>query len=284
MNFLNTAACIVLSVFVSSVALAEDESAILEKLYVDSGLEILIDYLPASVSQAIEAEKTTIAPEDRVPEEFWQLLLEKVADDFSPEQMKRVIFEDLRDGMTDEEINKNIDWVNTPLGKKTKRISETVYSVEGAANLEKCISELGVNPPSDLRSQQVKSLDESLQATEVGLELIKTMQVAIATAGNLSLPTQLHLPIEEIAEPFDLFIDTLREQLRSYTESSYVCIFESLSNDEMGSYLAELETPHATSFYQAMVKGLKQAVFNSSFQFGESVVEISELLEDHQEI
>ena len=284
MNFLNTAACTVLSVFVSSVALAEDESAILEKLYVDSGLEILIDYLPASVSQAIEAEKTTIAPEDRVPEEFWQLLLEKVADDFSPEQMKRVIFEDLRDGMTDEEINKNIDWVNTPLGKKTKRISETVYSVEGAANLEKCISELGVNPPSDLRSQQVKSLDESLQATEVGLELIKTMQVAIATAGNLSLPTQLHLPIEEIAEPFDLFIDTLREQLRSYTESSYVCIFESLSNDEMGSYLAELETPHATSFYQAMVKGLKQAVFNSSFQFGESVVEISELLEDHQEI
>ena len=130
----------------------------------------------------------------------------------------------------------------------------------------------------------MKSLDESLQATEVGLELIKTMQVAIATAGNLSLPTQLHLPIEEIAEPFDLFIDTLREQLRSYTESSYVCIFESLSNDEMGSYLAELETPHATSFYQAMVKGLKQAVFNSSFQFGESVVEISELLEDHQEI
>ena len=151
MNFLNTAACTVLSVFVSSVALAEDESAILEKLYVDSGLEILIDYLPASVSQAIEAEKTTIAPEDRVPEEFWQLLLEKVADDFSPEQMKSVIFEDLRDGMTDEEINKNIDWVNTPLGKKTKRISETVYSVEGAANLEKCISELGVNPPSDLR-------------------------------------------------------------------------------------------------------------------------------------
>jgi len=46
----------------------------------------------------------------------------------SADGMKRVIMEDLKDGLTEEEISKNIEWLSTPLGKKTKRISETVYS------------------------------------------------------------------------------------------------------------------------------------------------------------
>jgi len=290
MNFLKTVGCIALSGFMSSVALAEDKSAILEKLYVDSGLELLINFLPISVREGIENERASIAPDDSVPEEFWNYLLDKVEVDFSADGMKRVIMEDLKDGMTDEEIRKNIEWLNTPLGKKTKQISETVYSTEGSEKLDKCISELATNsngdtdPNTERRVEQVKALDELLQSTEVGLELIKTMQVAIATAGNLSLPNQLHLPIEEIAEPFDLFIDTIRQQLKAYTQSSYICIFESLSNAEMNSYITELETPHSTSFYEAMVKGLRQAFFNSSFAFGESVVEISKQLEDHQEI
>ncbi len=290
MKFLKTIGCLVLSGFISSVALADTHSSTLEKLYVDSGLELLINSLPVSVRQSIESDKTTIAPDESVPEEYWQYLLEKVDVDFSADGMKRVIMEDLKDGLTEEEISKNIEWLSTPLGKKTKRISETVYSTEGAEDLDKCIADLetssdaDINPNAQQRVQQVKTLDELLQSTEVGLELIKTMQVAIATAGNLSLPSQLHLPIEEIAEPFDLFIDTIRKQLKAYTLSSYICIFDSLSNTEMDNYITELETPHATSFYKAMVKGLRQAFFNSSFAFGESVVKMSKQLEDHQEI
>jgi len=57
MSVLKIVGFIALSGIFSSLALADDESLKLEKLYVDSGLEILINYMPTSVKQGIENEK-----------------------------------------------------------------------------------------------------------------------------------------------------------------------------------------------------------------------------------
>ena len=284
MKLLKIVSCIVLTGALSSLALADGQSAKLEKLYVDSGLELMINYMPSNIRQSIESEKSTIAPGENVPDEFWDLLLERVEDDFSPRDMKRVLMEDLAEGMTDQEIDKNLEWSNTSIGIKAKGLIEAVYSDEGTIALEQCMAGLAATPPAQDRMQQVRTLDELAQGTEFNLEIIKIMQSAIMTAANLSLPSQQQIPAEQINQQIDRLIDPIQGQLATYTQSSYICIFKPLSNDEMDLYLAELKEPHADRFYKAMVKGLKQAFFNGSFAFGKSVAQISRQLQDHQEI
>jgi len=233
MNFLKLSVCATLALFFSSLTLADGHSEKLEKLYIDSGLELMINYMPRAVSQGIE---------------------------------------------------KNLEWSNTPLGKKTKQLLESVYSDEGTVALDQCLAALATSPPDAARMKQVQALDELVQGTELNLEIIKIMQSAIATAANLSLPKQHQMPAEQINQQINSLIDPMRGELKAYTQSSYVCMYKPLSNGELDSFLSELEQPHADRFYQAMVKGIRQAFFNSSFAFGKSVAEISRQLEDQNEI
>lgn len=277
-------ALIALIGFFSTVTLAQERAMLIEKLYKDSGLEPMVNALPISIAQGIEGQKSAISQGQDLPDKFWQLLLERISEDFSAENIKRVMLDDLDNGLTDQEIKANLDWSQTQLGKKAKQLSESVYSDEGVAKLNQCMLKPGLNPPDENRVEQVEALNELLKATELTMEMVKITQIASATAANLSLPKHLQMPTQQINEQINGLVDPMHEQMRSLTLTSYYCIFESFSNEEMDDYLVELEKPHSQSFYQAIVKGLKQSFYNGTFNFGESVVEISKQLADFREL
>ncbi len=267
------------------MAYAQDQKeALVQELYVKSGLEKQMEQIPLTVQagfdQAVQGEDRS----QKLPKNIEATIRGLAPEAFAPESLKKVVLPDLKEHLTVPEIKQVLKWLDSPLGKECTRLEEAASTPAGLTEMERYGAKLKNSPPTAQRLNLIRKFDAAVKATESNVEIAVNIQIAIALAINATLPVQQQKPLKEIAREVERIRPEIEADMRTQTLVSLLYTYRSLSEAQMRHYLEFVKSPAGSKYQRVSTAAVKKAIIDGSIRLGKAVGEAMKQLEGQSEV
>ncbi len=273
--------CIVLLLGLGAVH-ADDAARLYGELYQRSGLEAQLAQTPALIIQNFRQE--TARGKGAVPRDVVDDVAREIRKAFSPSVLRAVITAYLRGHLAEADARSALQWLDTPLGVRITRLEEQAASPAGQVAIERFAETLDKSTMSREQVQLVKRLMDATQAVEMTLDLTLTIQKAVAAA---ALAASQQEGLETLPELFAQ-IDGRREEMRLYFDRtlliSALYTYQSLTPEELRSYLKFISTRVGKRYQQTMFEGLRQASAQAALRLGTALGKLGDTLRSRKSL
>ncbi len=247
--------------------------SLVRDLYVKSGMKEQLVQLPTVIQIALDQQYEENTDLKKLPKNVLSTIRGLVPQAFAENRMKNRVIEELSQGMTDEEIQETLAWLNSPIGEKCTKLEEAAASPEAFSEMQDYGEEIKKSPPSAERLQALRKLDSAARFTEGAVEMTINLQTAVALAVIATLPAEKRLPPEEIEREMQKDRPALESQVRSQTFVQLVYTYRSLSNEEVASYVKFATSPTGKKYTDISELALRKATLEGGLRWGRAVGE-----------
>jgi hypothetical protein len=257
-----------------AVAHSQNQNELIQSLYLKSGIDKQVRQLPlliqSSVAQALETDDRI----NELPRHTKSAISGSVPEAFSPERIKKTILKEVKATMTVKDLDKVLNWLDSPLGKKCTRLEAAASTPETLVEVKKFAARLKQAPPAAERLDMLRRLDAAVKATETNVEIAMNTQLAVAFAVVKSLPQEQQGPLKDIAAQLEKNRPQIKAVMKSQTLLFALYAYRGLTNAELEKYIRFATSPAGTKYHGATISGFKKALLDGSLKWGKSIAGI----------
>ena len=104
--------------------------------------------------------------------------------------------------LTDQDLIAALEWLDSPIGRKFSELEEASSTPEAVGRIGEFVAQMQNSPPSKERIETLQTLDSLIRASETSVEMLLSMQVALAAANACRSSRCRTL----VPRPFDRFV------------------------------------------------------------------------------
>lgn len=252
-------------------AAAGDEEALLEALFVESGMDHQVSQLGNLIRTDFdEAIAAGIANEALPPG-----LVPKVRDAlklvFAPEPIKATLVAEWQRTLDGEDLQAVLDWLRSPIGRECTRLEAAASSPLGYLDMQQFATDLVHAPPSRERTAILREIDAVTKMTETTVEVAMNTQLAVVAAITDKLPRDQGTAYDQVAALIERDRPRVEVAAREETLVSLLFTYRSLSDDELRRLLAFARSAPGARYYEASAAGLGKAILDGTYAMGEVI-------------
>ena len=262
--------------FVLPVAtMAQDnKEALIQDLYGKSGLEKQVGQLPMVIQVGFDQ---AVAMDDRlkvIPRSVIGEMRAYIETVFAPEKIKRIILGECRKKLSIDDLKKVIEWLDSPIGRKFTQLEEVASTPEKYTEMQQFALKLQESPPLPERVKIIQLLDSAVKATETSVELAMNTQLAVTIAIVASLPKEQQPTYDNLVAAIEQTRPQIEDAMRIQTIVSLLFTYSSVAHAELDRYIAFASSPAGINYHNATISGLKRAMLEGSYKWGELIADI----------
>lgn len=222
-----------------------------------SGVNKELSGLPDSVKAGMQQSRQRGAP---LTEEQFTKIEKAVGVAFAPKRVTNTISKRLKSDLTESDAKKLLVWYKSDLGKKITKAEDDAATPEAQNDMLNQAESLLAD---EERVKLAKRIDETVNVTEIMLELQKNTATTIYTSLSKAMNPGKEVDLEAFEERFAAQEDQMRQQLKQYTTLSLVYKYKKLSVSDVEKYTEFLAKPYAKKFNDSVINGIREALNNS---------------------
>jgi len=266
------------------LAIVQDQhEALVQELYVKSGLAKQIQDVPRSIQAGLDQPLMETEQFPKPSPRVVALMKALAAEAFAPEKLKAVVLPELKTGLTTSDLQAALKWLDSPLGIKCTRLEEEASTPEAYPEIDKYAALLKKSPPTPERLKIIQELDAALKASQTSVEMALNLQVALLLAVNATLPKEQQQSPAEILDEIKQHRPEIESALQLESLVSLFYTYRSLTEAEIKQYI-KFATSSAGSKYQEVADAaVKKALIAGGIRWGEAIGEAMKQLEGQTE-
>lgn len=266
------------------LAAAQDQhEALVQELYVKSGLAKQIQDVPRSIQAGLDQPMLEAEQFPKPSLRVIALMKALAPEAFAPEKLKAVVLPQLKTGLTTSDLQAALKWLDSPLGIKCTRLEEEASTPEAYPEIDKYAAQLKKSPPTPERLKIIQKLDAALKASQTSVEMALNLQVALLLAVNATLPKEQQQSPAEILGEMEQHRPEIESALQLESLVSLFYTYRSLTEAEINQYI-KFATSSAGSKYQEVADAaVKKALIAGGIRWGEAIGEAMKQLEGQTE-
>lgn len=212
-----------------------ERAALIDELIAGSGIDAVIDELPANLAAQFEALPPNVYDDD--VDRYAKAMLAAADLDRFREAVKALL-----EANYDPKRYKAIrDVLATPFARKMLAVELAANRPEAQAGLEQFLT----NPPANLsvkRLALIHKIDKGAHVTESMWILASDVAVGIAISKADTLPEDFHLELTDLREARNQTRGVMWDGLAELTEVSLAYMYRDVPDEELAQYVAMYES------------------------------------------
>lgn len=197
-------------------------------------------------------------------------MMDIFAQSFSPDSMIHSIRETFRNQYKPASADSTIEWLNTPNTQKALNFEKEFYTLQGIRKRVVNRYELQKNPPSQRRTELIKSLKKDMSASQSEIESQAIIFRALVSAFS-TLSDQRSFSEQQI----DTFVNNYRGQVQSQIDQQIVdqllIKYHGLDNETLQKYASFFATEHGQWLSETTSESIHNALQKASDRFLKSI-------------
>ena len=232
----------------------------LQALYVKSGLEKQLQQFPLLIQAGVDQALMTDSAAKKLPRNIVSAIRRAISDAFVPAHMKELLLHELSERLSDEDMRKVLEWLNSSTGTKCTLLEEAATTPEAFAEIQSFAREVQSAPPPKERVEVLKELDVAVGATKGAVAIALNTQVAVAVTILGSFPTERQRPLDDILSEVEKARPAIEAAIGPQVMMSFLYAYRTLSMSELQAYVEFARSPEGVKYHAASNAGM-QAVF-----------------------
>jgi hypothetical protein len=265
---------IVFVVLPGTTTARDSKEGLLQDLYGKSGLEKQIVQLPMVVQAGFDQAAETDDRLKAMPRNVVGEIRASIRTVFAPENIKKAILDECREKLSIDDMKEVMEWLDSPLGHRFARLEEAASTPEKYTEMQQFAQTLQESPPLPERLEIIRRLDDAAKATETSVEVAMNTQLAITIAVVASLPKEQQPTYDKLAAVVEQTRPQIESAMQTQTIISLLYTYSNVSDAELGRYIGFASSPTGKIYHEATISGLKKALLEGSYKWGESIAEI----------
>lgn len=265
--------CFMIGALWPHILYAQDKNALVEELYVKSGMQKQIEQVPLLLQVAFEqaSKKNTIVR--KLPEDVSSTITALAQKAFAPGILKEAVIRELRENLTIADIQKVLSWLDSPMGKRCTQLEEAASTPEGQAAMRQYAAALQNSPPSQERLEIFRDFDSAIKATESAVEMVVNTEIAVTLAMMTVLPLEQQRSLDDVSRDAEKHRPYIETAMRSHVLISFLYTYKDLTDAEIQQYVGFARSPAGSNYQSAGTAAMKKALIGSSIRLGKSIAD-----------
>jgi len=266
---------IVSLLFFSLTASAQNtERDLAYELYLRFGYEEPIRQLPFIIHNGFFQFVNQNNQSLQIPHEVYLNIVELIEESFAAENIKEIIIEEIETKMSRDEMQKALNWLDLPLGKKCTQIEKETSTPETQAIIQKYVTYLQKFPPPPNFVKLIRELESTTKSTEAVVEIAMNTQLALMTAIIKSFPSVEQSTFSEIVKVIEESLPQLEAEAHQKVINSYFYAYRLLSDSELEQYIEFYKSNIGVKYIDSMHTGINKALINRSIILSHSIEDL----------
>jgi len=258
---------------VIALAAQSQKEALVQELYVKSGMEKQFEQVPLIIQSSFDQEAQKDSGLQNLPENLTAAIRALVLEAFTPESLKKTMLAELGERLTVQDLRMVLKWLDSPLGKNCTRLEENATTPEALTEMQQYGAHMTKSPPTATRLELIRKLDSAVKATESNIQIGINTHVAVALAINATFPLEQQKPPDYFVRQMGKIPPQVEAAVRKETLISLLFTYRSLTDAEIKKYLEFLRSPAGSKYTSVSMEAFKKALFNGSIKWGKAVGE-----------
>jgi hypothetical protein len=252
---------------------AQNQEALVQELYVKSGMENQLAQIPAIIQVGFDQAAQGDPRLKKLPKDLLATMRALAPAAYAPESLKKSMVKALGEKLTVPEIKQTLTWLDTPTGKTCTRAEEDAATPGAIVKMEQFASTIKKLPPSPDRLELLKQLDDAVKGTESNVQIAVNTQIAFALAANATLPRERQRPPEQLVREVEKIRPQVEDAVKAQVRISLLYTYRDLSEAQLQEYIEFLKSPAGAKYMAVSIAALKKALFEGSLRWGKAIGE-----------
>ena len=245
----------VLIAFISlfcSLSIASTKEDNLDKLLLLSGMTKQVGEFPglvkAGVMQGVQQGAS-------IPENEVSLILHSADKTILPSVILAEIRHSLEKSLSNEDIEKLLEWYESDIGKRITAAEEKASTPEAYQQMMNSAQQLLADTK---RVEVAARLDELLGATDMAMEIQEFSGVAVYSAIMTAIAPDQELNLDAYKSQMAAMQPQMRANIQQLVAVSFVYSYQEIDDDSLAAYEAFLNRSITKQFNDSTIKGLNR--------------------------
>lgn len=257
-----------------AVASAQNQhDALVQEVYIKSGMAKELEQLPLVIKAAVDQAAREDDSLKNLPKNISTIMSALAQEAFAGEKLKEVVLPALREKLTVQDLEKILEWLDSPLGKICTQLEVAAATPEAVIAMEQYGSQIKKTPPTAARLDNLRKLDLASKGTETNVEVAFAGQVAVFLAVNYTLPVEQQVPLNVIERELEKTRPQIEAEVRKETLISLLYAYRSLTDAQIKQYIKFLKSPVGSKYVAVCNEALKKALWEGNIRWGKAIGE-----------
>ncbi|GMR18312.1 MAG: hypothetical protein BMS9Abin33_0719 [Gammaproteobacteria bacterium] len=260
-----------LFVFSFQAVAAQSDQAV-QELYVKSGMKDQLAQMAPAMDMGFQ--QVAQAKAKGTNQAMISSIRAAMMDAYAPQQLEKYALGHIFKKLKKKDINKVMEWLESGLGKKITKLEKDASTPKARQQLLAYAQSLQQTLPSEQRIGQVVSLMKVTKAAESATEVALGTQKAVMSAMFSAMPQAEANMGQMIISQLEAQRPKLMENMQNQVLLTFLFTYRSLSDEELGQYVAFASTKSGQKYHRVMTEALMRALSEAGTQLGKNMAEI----------
>jgi len=246
-------------------AYSADKDRIVQELMEKSGIQEQVRQIPLSFQYSFRQNSRL----KQLPNEYYKPIEDAISEAFDPQIILRKIEQRLNKNLSEKEIEKTLEWLNSVLGMKIteleKESAKPGAMQDQASNMQALLND----PDAPERLKFIQRIEKATRSTDIGTDLVLNMQISLLLALNSLAQPELQKTYEEIAAIVNTQRNAVKEALSQQAISGFLYTYRDLSNAEFEQYITFIESDTGRKYHDVSLNALSDALIAACQKYAE---------------
>jgi uncharacterized protein YbaP (TraB family) len=204
----------------------------------------------------------------QIPQDLYTKIRGLLAEAFDPARLDTTVLGKVEVQMSKEEKTEIHAWFDSPLGKRCSDLYTAALKPQSSAEEQEFIAATQRSPVPPARAELIKGLAAAIRIKDIKLEIAVNAQLVITTVISANFPSAEQWPFSKTLDEAEKNRLLFEPRVDQQTTSLLLYMFNSLSDAELGKYLAFAKSDAGAHYYRALCNGVKLALMEADIRFG----------------
>ncbi|MCJ7664786.1 MAG: TraB/GumN family protein [Desulfobacterales bacterium] len=210
----------------------------------------------------------------QIPHDVYATIRGLLAEAFDPARLDTTVLGKVEAQLSNAETERIRAWLDSPLGKRCSDLYTASLRPQASAEQQEFIANIQKSPIPPARLELIQGLATATKTKDVTLEIAVDTQLVLTTVISTTFPSAEQWPFSKTLDETEknrlLFEPRVDQQIISLLLNMY----SSLSDAELGQYLAFAKSDAGVRYYRALLNGVRLALMEASIRFGAAMADL----------
>lgn len=231
-----------------------------------SPVDDIVAQYPAMMSRGI---RDGLVQNAQVPEMVADTLGRMISANVKAEDINRRIVDNLDQNLTDAQLDAVKQWYDTPLAGRIAKAEIAASAPAAWPTIQSQAAALNKKYQGTERARLFDRFDRASRATESAVDTAIALQLSLSSA--LSALRGEPVTPEQTRSTLEAQRPALRGVVGQQVYDTYLYTYQSFSNQELGLYLAFLESDAGSAFMREVTGSIQQAITEPVTELGKQM-------------
>jgi hypothetical protein len=204
----------------------------------------------------------------QLPQDLYAKIRGLLAEAFDPSRLDVTVLGKMEVQSNREEIARVRAWLDSPLGKRCSDLFTAALKPQSSAEQKEFMatSQKSRVPPD--RQELIQGLAGATRIKGIALEIAVNTQLVITTVISSTFPSAEQWRFSKTLDETEKNRQLLEPRVDQQVTSLLLYMYSSLSEAELGQYLAFAKSGAGARYYRMLFDGIKLALMEASIRFG----------------